>query len=168
MSEFLKIAADNDVLGLKKTALPEPNPYQEDTDTIKKKRLDQPEKHIIEEAHPDPVYVAESRGDGGLVENQLEQQRKLIEMINKSPTGSLVGRYAHTVTRLVKMAENAEEVGAIEVADVLTDTAKQMVSQMANTLDAMNDSADNIDAELQALLDEEGDYPFDMAPADQE
>lgn len=167
MSEFLKIAENNDVLGLKKTALPEPNPHQEDVESIRKKRLDQPEKSIIEEAHPEPVYIAESRGDGALVENQVEQQQKLIEMLNKNPTGSLVGRYAHTAVRLVKMAEAAEEVGALDVADTLTDAARNVVTQMSDALDAMNDSADNIDAELQALLDEEVDHPFAEAPTDE-
>jgi len=167
MIEFLKIASETNVLGLKKTALPEPNPYQEDVETIRKKRLDQPEKSIIEEAHPEPVYVAEARGDGGLVENQVEQQKKLIEMLNKSPTGSLVGRYAHTVVRLVKMAEAAEEVGATDVANSLTDAAKRVVTQMSDTLSAMNDSADNIDAELEALLAEEAGPPFDEAPTDE-
>lgn len=163
MTEFLKIADTDNVLGLEKAALPSPNPYQEDVETIKEKKLEQPEKNIVEEAHPHPVYVAESQGDGGLVENQIEQQNKLIEMVNKYPTGSLVGRYAYAVNRLVKMAEAAEEVGALDVADALTDTARDIIDQMSNTLDAMNNSADNIDAELEVLVDEDA-IPFMKAP----
>lgn len=161
MTEFLKIAASK---GMIKTATPEPNPYQEDVKQLQEKRLKQPEKHIVEQAHPSPVYVAESQGDGGLVENQIEQQKKIIEMINKLPTGSLVGRYASTVVRLVKLAETAEEVGALQMADTLTDSAREVALQMSNTLDAMNNSADNIDADLSEILGDEPDSSFTLAP----
>ena len=128
MGEFLKIAEKEDLLGLKKTAAPEKNPNQEDEKTIKEKRLKSPEKNIIEEAHPDPVYVAEARGDGGLVENANEQQKKLIEIINKMPTGSLVGRYASAINELVKMADLCEEEGLEQAADILTECVENLVS----------------------------------------
>lgn len=126
MNEFFRIAEEQDMLGLKKTAMPEKNPHQEDLKTIEEKRLKSPEKSIIEEAHPEPVYVAEARGDGGLVENQIEQQKKLIEMLNKIPTGSLVGRYASTAIELVKMANACDDIGEENSADILTDVATQL------------------------------------------
>lgn len=168
MTEFMKIAADNDMLGLKKTALPEGNPYQEDVNTIKEKRLKEEEEHVMEKAHPEPVYIAESQGDGALVENNIEQQKKLVEMLNKHPTGSLVGRYAYTVTKLVKMAEAAEEIGEPQMADTLTDTAKQIVDQMSDTVEDMTSTVDDIDAELQKLIQEHADefFPFVEAPTE--
>lgn len=126
MSEFIKIAEAQNLLGIK-TAQPEPNPYQEDLKTIEEKRLKSPEKSIIEEAHPDPVYVAESRGDGGLVENEIEHQKKTIEILNKMPTGSLVGRYASVVDQLVKLANACDDVGQIEAADILTSATKDLI-----------------------------------------
>ena len=123
MREFLKIAEEKDLLGLKKVAYPSPNPNQEDPKTIEEKRLKSPEKSIIEEAHPESVYIAEARGDGGLVENQIEQQKKLIEMINKMPTGSLVGRYAHAINELVKVADRLDEIGEAELSDMVYDKA---------------------------------------------
>lgn len=121
MSEFLRIAEEQDMLGLRKTASPEKNPYQEDLKTIEEKRLKSPEKSIIEVAHPESVYVAEARGDGGLVENLIEQQKKLIEMINKMPTGSLVGRYASAMLGFKKMADDCDNIDCPEAADVLAD-----------------------------------------------
>jgi hypothetical protein len=127
MEEFLKIADENDLLGLKKTAAAEKNPYQEDLKTIEEKRLKTPEKSIIEEAHPEPVYVAEARGDGGLVENAIEMQKKYIEMINKMPTGSIVGRYASSINQLTKFANVCDELGHTEAADLLTEAAGELL-----------------------------------------
>jgi hypothetical protein len=129
MSEFFKLAEEQDLLGLKKTAAPEKNPHQEDLKTIEEKRLKSPEKSIIEEAHPEPAYVAEARGDGGLVENQLEQQKKLVEMLNKMPTGSLVGRYASAGLELIKIANICDELGNDNAADALTDAAHILFSK---------------------------------------
>jgi hypothetical protein len=130
MSEFLKIAEEKDLLGLKKTAAAEKNPHQEDLKTIEEKRLKTPEKSIIEEAHPEPVYVAEARGDGGLVENEIEHQKKVIEMMNKMPTGSLVGRYASTIEQLSKFANDCDALGQTEAADLLTEAAEELLTEI--------------------------------------
>lgn len=121
MSEFLKIAAEKGLLDSAK------NPCGEDVKTIEEKRLKDPEKSIMEVAHPEPVYVAESRGDGGLVENEIENQKKMIEVINKMPTGSLSGRYATAIVELVKLADMCDELGATAAADLLTIAAKKLV-----------------------------------------
>jgi hypothetical protein len=130
MSEFLKIAEEKDLLGLKKTAAAEKNPHQEDLKTIEEKRFKTPEKSIIEEAHPEPVYVAEARGDGGLVENEIEHQEKVIEMMNKIPTGSLVGRYASTIKQLSKFANYCDTLGQTEAADLLTEAAEELLTEI--------------------------------------
>lgn len=160
MEEFLKIASEQNLL---KEALPEKNPYQEDLKTIEEKRLDPPEKSIIEEAHPEPVYVAESRGDGGLVENQLEQQKKLIQMINKMPNGNIVGRYAQATAELVKLANACDELGEMDAANLLTDLANKLTQEMARlsqNTDAISDTAHRLDESLAEDL--EG--PFEEAP----
>lgn len=130
MSEFLKIAKKEDILGLKKTAMPEKNPYQEDEKTIREKRLKSPEKNIIEVAHPDPVFIAESLGEGALVENEIEQQQVAIEIINKMPTGSLVGRYASAINKMVKLAEVCDALGQTDAADLLTDAASIAIEEI--------------------------------------
>jgi len=124
MSEFLKIAEDQNILGAEKV---EPNPYQEDQKTIEEKRLKSPEKHIMEVAHPKPVYIAEARGDGALVENEIEHQQKVIDMLNKMPTGSLVGRYASAINQLVKLAEQCDSIDQTKAADLLTSAAGDLL-----------------------------------------
>lgn len=123
MSEFLKLSGEK---LLKKTAV-EKNPYAEDTKVIEEKKMPAPEKSIIEQAHPEPIYVANSRGDGALVENQIEQQEKMIQMLNKMPTGALVGTYASIAHELVKIANECDKVGQIEAADILTDAAQNLL-----------------------------------------
>ena len=125
MNEFFELVKKQNLL---KTAAAEKNPYQEDIKTIEEKRIKTPEKGMMEIAHPDAVYVAESQGDGALVENNMEQQKKLIEVINKMPTGSLVHRYATIANELVVMANRCDEVGQTEMADLLTDTAKNIIT----------------------------------------
>ena len=124
MEEFFKIAKQKNLL---KTAA-EKNPYQEDDKTIEEKRLPKPEKHIMEIAHPEPVFVAESRGEGGLVEKEIEHQKKWFEMVNKIPTGSLVGRYASLVSELIKMAELCDDLGQTEAANKLTAAARKALA----------------------------------------
>jgi hypothetical protein len=121
MQEFAKISGEQ---GLLKNAQ-----SKEDDSDIRENRKDPDEKSIIEEAHPESIYIAESRGDGGLVENQIEQQKKLIEMVNKMPTGNLVGRYATQVNTLVALANMCDELGQEQAADFLTDAAKELLEK---------------------------------------
>lgn len=134
MKEFGRIMTEQ---GMVKTAnemndaikAVEPNPYPENVKDIKEKRFPH-DKDMIEEAHPEPVYVAEALGDGGLVENQNEQHKKLIEMINEMPNGIIVHRYAITINSLVKMAAECDEVDEDQVSDVLTETATKLVAMI--------------------------------------
>lgn len=123
MKEFGKIMTDNGLLKVAESK----NPHPEDAKTIKEKRVPS-EKDIIEQAHPEAVYVAESKGDGALVENQNEQHKKLMEIINKMPTGMIVHRYANAINTLIKMAEACDEVEELDASDVLTNTASQLVA----------------------------------------
>lgn len=134
MKEFLKIAEEQDMLGLNKIAMPEPNPRQEDLKTIEeKKHKRSPEKSIIEEAHPDPVYVAEARGDGGLVENNMETQKRLIEIINKMPTGSIVGRYASCALSLKKIADVCDEYDVPVATDFLMEATQKLFDKILSS-----------------------------------
>jgi hypothetical protein len=127
MNELIKIA-------LNKSALPAPNPYQENKKTIEEKRLEPSEKSIMEVAHPEPVYIAESMGDGALVENEIENQKKMIEVINKMPTGNLVHRYAALANVLLKTAETCDELEEVAAADLLTDAAKKLLEKAKSPL----------------------------------
>ena len=131
MKEFGKIMVSQDIV---KTAGEKPdavtkNPYAENVKDIKEKRIPH-DKDIIEEAHPEAVYIADSKGDGGLVENQNEQHKKLMEIINKMPTGIIAHRYASTISSLIKMAEACDDIDEQATADILTEAAAQLVSMI--------------------------------------
>lgn len=116
MNEFLKIAEEQ---GMFKTAA--------DESDLKENTLPEPEKSIIEIAHPDSVYVAEARGDGGLVENEIENQKKIIEIIKKMPTGALLGTYASSILTLIKMANACDDIGEKEAANKITKAAELLI-----------------------------------------
>lgn len=118
MGEFLKIASEKGLVAEAKDSEEE----------IKSKKVDLPKEDVVEKAHPKPVFVAESRGDGGLVENLNETHKKIMEVIKKMPTGSLVGRYASTSYNLLKLAEECEKVGAENVSDELTKLASKFIN----------------------------------------
>lgn len=73
-------------------------------------------KDLIEKAHPDDAVMAESMGDGGLVENVVQQQEKDIEVATQMPSGSLHGKHAELVRSLVKLANALEDAGREEAA----------------------------------------------------
>lgn len=85
---------------------------------------------IIEKAHPEPVYVAESQGDGALVENQIEQQKKDIDVINKMPNGVLVQRHAELFNELIKFSEKCEKEGNIEDCNLVLKIAKDVLNSI--------------------------------------
>jgi len=123
MLEFARIMAEQEKI------TPAKNPYAEDKKIIEEKRLF-PDEDLIEEAHPEKVYVAESRGDGGLVENQNQQHEKMMTVINKMPTGALLGTYAATIDSLVKMANICDELQDYASANKLTETAEKIFALM--------------------------------------
>ena len=123
LESFAKLMEQED--GIKKAAYNK-NPYQEDIKTIEEKRIKEDED-LIEQAHPDPVYVAESMGKGGLVENQNEQQKADIAIVNKMPMGVAVHRYASVAKELVVLANLCDESGELEAADLITNVAKGLI-----------------------------------------
>ena len=148
MNEFFKIAQAG---GLDKVALPSKNPHQEDKKTIEEKRIKK-EKDIIEVAHPSPVYIAEAKGDGGLVENQNELHNKIMLIINKMPTGTLVHRYASSVIGLLKMAEQLDAVEESDAADLLTNLSSELVKEMGALTESTNDLDKAVDTALNSFL----------------
>lgn len=118
-NELYSVAADEDISILKE-----------------KKRAHEPED-MIEKAHPKSVYVADALGNEGLVENQNEQQTKIIQMINKLPTGNHIHIYAYVIEELVKVADDLEDKGHLKaaavveevLADLTNGSKKKLISQ---------------------------------------
>lgn len=97
----------------------------EDAKVIEEKRLPEPKENIVEKAHPEPEYIADAKGDGGLVENKIEQHQKGQEIVNKMPTGNYINLYSSVLNSLVKIANELDDNGDFEAADVITDFITQ-------------------------------------------
>lgn len=130
MEEFEKIAKeqgflssklkdDKDVVGNAK----EPTPVKDHRRYEPTEEYDVTNnKNIIEEAHPDKKKeIAESHGEGGVVENQIEQQEKDIEAATNMPSGALVGVHANLIQNLVKIANELEDDGNVKAASLIDD-----------------------------------------------
>jgi hypothetical protein len=74
---------------------------------------------LIGSAHPKSIGVADAMGNGGLLENQIEQQRANIGVARSMPSGNFLGRHAWVLHNLVKLAESADEAGDLETSDLI-------------------------------------------------
>lgn len=115
MTEFYKIAS--------KMATAEDKKVIEDK-TVESK------EDMIEKAHPNPVYVAEAQGVGGLVENQNEQHDKIVNIVNKMPSGLLVHTYAACAIELIKLAKECEDCGEKAAAETITTMAEKILDNL--------------------------------------
>jgi hypothetical protein len=85
-------------------------------------------KDIIEKAHPKTVEVVDAMGAGGVVENQIEQQEKNIDIATKMPSGALFGVHAELVKELVNKANKFEEEGKVKEALRIDETIRRIAS----------------------------------------
>lgn len=124
MGDFAKIAAES---GLITTDFGNPVVGNPDKETpVKDHRRHEPGKEygvtketgedLIGEAHPKDAKMADSMGEGGLVENLVQQQEKDIEVATRMPSGALVGKHAELMTALVALANELEGEGKADAA----------------------------------------------------
>lgn len=62
-------------------------------------------RDLILSAHPKAIRVSEGLGNGGLVENGLEQKEKLEDVALSAPTGNFKSRYAKLKNLLIKSSK---------------------------------------------------------------
>jgi hypothetical protein len=87
-------------------------------------------KDMVGEAHPEPVYIADAMEDGGLVENGNELHQKLVEMINKYPSGSVGHKYAALAEDLLTVAQELDATGDSSAAQELDSLANSIVDAL--------------------------------------
>jgi hypothetical protein len=80
---------------------------------------------VIQSAHPKSVYIAESMGDGALIENTLEQQAKTESKLLSGPTGNFRSKNAF-VLHLDKLAKHAKESGKEEAYELIKSTINKL------------------------------------------
>ncbi len=136
MSEFAKIAKDLGLISSDLSAkekegfmknVEETVPTGDDyTRNKKTEEYDAKDSKIMEKAHKKDSYVAKAMGEGALVENNMQQHKKMLEIAIKMPTGTLIGVHASVVDSLVKMANELEENGKMKEAQLIDNTIKEL------------------------------------------
>jgi len=124
----------------------------EDKKSLKGKKRAIEVGDIIEEAHPDQVSVAEGPDGTGVVENLNEQHVKIVNILNKMPSGFNFNTFAKAVRALVKVADKLEDAGDYEGA---TRVDKTLVALMA--------ARDNL--KKNAAITPEGDLKKETLPS---
>jgi hypothetical protein len=81
---------------------------------------------LIQKAHPKTVEVIDAMGDGGIVENIIEQQEKDIEIATNMPSGALVGIHAELIKELTKKADQLDVDGKTKEANRIDETLKKI------------------------------------------
>lgn len=81
---------------------------------------------LVSESHPKSVTLADAMGNGGLVENNLEQQQKSIYVATNTPSGNFQSKYAQTVSYLQKLAKAADSQGKKEVSKLINQTIQKL------------------------------------------
>lgn len=91
---------------------------------------DADKKNIVDEAHPEPVMMADGPERSGVVDNQNEQHEKIVNMVNKTPTGNVFHNFsfASEVKELVAMANILDSKGYSKEADALEYVAAELVN----------------------------------------
>ena len=81
---------------------------------------------LILSAHPTTVSVVEAKGIGGVMENTLEQHRKMLDVAFNVPSGNFRSKYAFVVSQLVKIANEADANGNLEAATLIDDFLSEL------------------------------------------
>lgn len=132
MDEFVKIAAeaglistnlqpkDKDFVGNPNTPTPVIT-RNDPTEEYKSK-----DTKIMEKAHPETMKTLDAMGDGGVVENEMEQQEKDLEIATKMPTGALIGVHAELINSLIKIADSLDVAGKEKIAARIDETISSL------------------------------------------
>jgi hypothetical protein len=83
---------------------------------------------LIQEAHPEAIVVSDAMGNGGLVENLLEQKSHSEGVAKSAPTGNFRGKHANlaVIEALNKIANQADDDGLFEVSELIESTIQQL------------------------------------------
>jgi len=83
---------------------------------------------LIGAAHPKTIDIADAMGNGGVVENQIEQHRHNVGVAQSMPSGNFRGRHAWVIRNLVKLADQTDKSGMIEVSDLIDKALEELTS----------------------------------------
>jgi len=86
---------------------------------------------LVQEAHPEAIVVADAMGNGGLVENSLEQKSHSEGVAKSAPTGNFRGKHANleVIMALTKIANQADKAGFFEVSELIDTTINNILDK---------------------------------------
>jgi putative heme iron utilization protein len=96
---------------------------EDDAKTILEKKYPVESEDMVEKAHPEPVMIAD-HPYGGLVENQNEQHQRILNVVNKMPTGFPIHSWASIATELIKIAQECDDLGLESEAKAIDEIAQ--------------------------------------------
>ncbi len=103
-------------------------PEKREADYSKLYQTDKETGHdLILSAHPKSIVLSDAMGNGGLVENLLEQHEAGEGVAFSMPTGNFTGRYAYIVNSLIKISTEADKKGLIKVSDTIDNVLAEFV-----------------------------------------
>jgi hypothetical protein len=85
-------------------------------------------RDILESSHPNSVVISDAMGNGGLVENLLEQQQHDIGVALSAPSGNFRGKHANLVEALIKIATAADYEMSQEISELVDNATEDIVS----------------------------------------
>lgn len=83
---------------------------------------------LIGESHPETITIADAMGNGGVVENQIEQHRHNVDVAKSMPSGNFRGKHAWVLKNLVKLANQADDQGLKEASDLIDAAINELTS----------------------------------------
>ena len=140
MNEFIKIAAESGLITSDLQQKELAGNADKDTPVKDHRRYEPTEEYeldveggnLVGKAHPKPAWMADkstpvkSMGNGSLVENVEEQQKKDIEVATRMPSGALFGIHASVVSELVKLANKLDDEGRYEESTRIDQTIERL------------------------------------------
>jgi len=84
---------------------------------------------MVELAHPDTVAMADGPHTSAVVDNQNQQHAKIVNMVNKMPTGNIFHdlRLAEKVSALVVVANSLEDAGYSKQAKLIDEAVEALI-----------------------------------------
>lgn len=135
MKEFIKIAAESGLITTNFKPKGEDfvgNPSRE-TPVKGYRRYEPTEEYnvtkvedLVQKAHPKKIQVADAMGEGSVVENLNEQQKKSIDVATKMPGGTLIGVHAKLINELIKIANKFDNLGKYKEAVLIDQTIERL------------------------------------------
>jgi hypothetical protein len=83
---------------------------------------------LIGQAHPLTINLADAMGNGGVVENLIEQQRHNKNVALSVPTGNFRGKHAWIIKSLVKLADQADDSGLEKTSSLIDEALAELIN----------------------------------------